>query len=248
VFCIVNFYFLIRLSSHSPAKGALIFTESAVDLAQSGAGTFWEHLIFASLFAFMLKDCFLFYDTVDVMFTLHHFAVMLFMYCLYFINTINGTRRCLRLVIMYLCRDLVCFWFAGVKLVSHKVFVCLFICIVLSVVCFIASTHTDRRGVTALALCCVVAEIGTSSYCAYMIWNFKRVYAVVMTLSNAGYAIGALFSVEFSLLLSYFFFFFFFVFVFFFFLSVLESIITVLLWVLYSVINVFVDATIDFSN
>lgn len=52
---------------------------------------YWEHLIFASLFAFMLKDCFLFYDTIDVMFTLHHFAVMILMYCLYFLPNIAGT-------------------------------------------------------------------------------------------------------------------------------------------------------------
>jgi hypothetical protein len=72
------------------AKGILMFTQTAIELMETGEGTFWEHLIFASLFAFMLKDCFLFYDTIDIMFTAHHFAVMLFMYCLYFNHTIAG--------------------------------------------------------------------------------------------------------------------------------------------------------------
>jgi len=109
-------------------KGILMFTLSAVELERSGEGTFWEHLIFASLFAFMLRDCFLFYDTVDILFALHHIAVMSLMFCLYFINTIAGT--------------------------------------------------------TALAICCVVGEIGTCAYCAYIIWNYKSLYKIVMTASN----------------------------------------------------------------
>jgi len=109
-------------------KGFLVFTQSLDDLKINNETAYWELLIFASLFAFMLKDCFLFYDTIDILFTLHHFAVMLFMFCLYF------------------------------------------------------TTHI--AGITALALCCVVAEIGTSTYCAYMIWNYKKIYTVMMSLSN----------------------------------------------------------------
>lgn len=51
-----------------------------------------EFMIYASLFAFMVKDAFLFYENPDPLLALHHVCVMYLMVCLYFHETVPGFR------------------------------------------------------------------------------------------------------------------------------------------------------------
>jgi len=115
---------LFRLSD----KGHESFTKSLGDYVSVGDTFYLESVIFTSLFAFMLKDCFLFYDIPDMLMAAHHFWVMLAMLMFYFVSSISG--------------------------------------------------------ITALAFATIIAELGTSTYCSYQIWNTRILYVIMMSASN----------------------------------------------------------------
>lgn len=102
-----------------------------VDFPQEGMWT--EHVIFASLFGFMVRDFFLHWRSPDPLIFAHHVCVMIIMYC---------------------C----CF---------HAV-----------------------PGVQLLAWMTPTAEIGTSAYCAWVVWRMKLAYQCTMHFSNIAFFLG----------------------------------------------------------